>query len=102
MGQLFVINLKFVGYGRLDNRCGQRLSIFFHNQDTHIRTVNFLRVSVVLLVLMENNLVSLLVKELVFLVILHVVVFGICIRGSVLWPLVSKILLRVVILPLVA
>jgi hypothetical protein len=51
---------------------------------------------------MENNFISLLVKELVFLVILHVVVIGICRRGSVLWPLVSKMLLRVVVLPLVA
>lgn len=56
-------------------------------------------ISVVLLVLMEHDLVSLLEKELVLLV-LHVVVIGICRRGSVLWPLVSKMLM--VILPLIA
>ena len=56
-------------------------------------------VSVVLLVLMEHDLVSLLEKELVLLV-LHVFVIGICRRGSVLWPLVSKMLM--VILPLIA
>lgn len=76
------------------------MCVLFHDEDPNIRPIHFLSVCVVLFVFMEYNFISLLVKELVLGITFHVVVISICMRGSVLRPLVR--LMGVFILPLIA
>ena len=58
LGKMLIVHLKCLGLLRLHDGSRQCLGILFHHKNSHVWPVDFLRISVVLLVLVKDYFVA--------------------------------------------